>query len=202
MTDINKLKELAAYWSGSEVACMPVEEFSDVTGTPLADANVMFGAANALGSLIEQLEAAHQRIAESDTLQRAVDNLDAERKALKSELARRDAAAGDPVAYFIETRDEECGHIEWSECSKGIPGSMPFYTTPPAPSAPDGWKLVPVEPTEHMVIEGFESEPDPSFSSSDDWEVYEALSGCKQVAHKARLCWAAMLAAAPAPGGD
>lgn len=27
----------------------------------------------------------------------------------------------------------------------------PLYTTPPAPSAPDGWKLVPVEPTIAMT---------------------------------------------------
>lgn len=28
---------------------------------------------------------------------------------------------------------------------------VPVYTTPPAPSAPDGWKLVPVEPTIAMT---------------------------------------------------
>lgn len=62
---------------------------------------------------------------------------------------------------------------------------------------PDGMKLVPVEPTEKMVIDGFESEPDESFSDAAVWEEYEAMSGCEQAAHRAKLCWAAMLAAAP-----
>lgn len=66
---------------------------------------------------------------------------------------------------------------------------------------PDGMKLVPVEPTENMVIDGFESEPDESFSDAAVWEEYEAMSGCEQAAHRAKLCWAAMLAAAPQPAG-
>ncbi|MBC3945793.1 hypothetical protein H8S21_10690 [Erwinia persicina] len=83
-----------------------------------------------------------------------------------------------------------------------------LYTTPPAASEPvsksytlpDGWKLVPIEPTEDMVISGFESEPDEHFSEPRVWDAFEAMSGCEQAAHKARLCYAAMLAAAPAPG--
>jgi len=62
---------------------------------------------------------------------------------------------------------------------------------------PDGWKLVPIVPTESMVIDGFESRPDESFSDPDEWEKYSQMSGCEQAAHRARLCWAAMLAAAP-----
>ncbi len=77
-----------------------------------------------------------------------------------------------------------------------------LYTTPPAPSAPDGWKLVPVEPTEKMVINGFESRPGQEFSEPTVWEKYSQMSGCQQAAYKAQLCWAAMLAAAPAPGGE
>ncbi len=62
---------------------------------------------------------------------------------------------------------------------------------------PDGWVMVPVEPTEDMIIAGFESEPDESFSKPEEWEKYEAMSGCQQAAHRARLCWSAMVAAAP-----
>jgi hypothetical protein len=61
-----------------------------------------------------------------------------------------------------------------------------------------GWKLVPVEPTEDMVVSGFESWPDRYFSKPEDWLAFEAMSVCQQAAHKARLCYAAMLAAAPA----
>ncbi|MCM7543000.1 hypothetical protein M8R96_01470 [Enterobacter hormaechei] len=61
---------------------------------------------------------------------------------------------------------------------------------------PEGWVAVPVEPTEDMIVNGFESEPDESFSDEKEWEAYEAMSGCQQAAHRAKLCWAAMIGAA------
>lgn len=67
-----------------------------------------------------------------------------------------------------------------------------------AAQVPQGWKLVPIEPTETMVVNGFESWPDEFFSSPEDWEAFEKMSGCQQAAHKAKLCYRAMLAAAPA----
>lgn len=70
-------------------------------------------------------------------------------------------------------------------------------TTPLLQAVPAGWVMVPKEPTEDMVISGFESEPDKNFSNPDEWEAYDAMSGCQQAAHKAKLCWAAMIAAAP-----
>ncbi|KGC03133.1 hypothetical protein DM81_3437 [Burkholderia multivorans] len=69
----------------------------------------------------------------------------------------------------------------------------------PAASIPAGWKLVPIEPTESMVVEGFESWPDQFFSDPEVWAAYEKMTGCQKAAHKARLCYAAMLAAAPQP---
>lgn len=68
-----------------------------------------------------------------------------------------------------------------------------------SPVIPDGWVLVPKEPTEDMIVNGFESEPDESFSDEKEWEAYDAMSGCQQAAHRAKLCWAAMIAAAPKP---
>lgn len=62
---------------------------------------------------------------------------------------------------------------------------------------PVGWVAVPVEPTEEMIINGFESVPDPHFSDEKEWEEYEALSGCRKAARWAELCWAAMIKAAP-----
>ncbi|HBV8938456.1 TPA: hypothetical protein ACNIF4_004896 [Klebsiella pneumoniae] len=61
---------------------------------------------------------------------------------------------------------------------------------------PDGYVMVPEEPTESMVIAGFESEPDEFFSESEVWEAYQKMSGCEQAAFRAWLCWRAMLAAA------
>lgn len=66
-----------------------------------------------------------------------------------------------------------------------------------SPVIPDGYALVPIEPTEDMIINGFESEPDESFSKPEVWEAYNGISGCKQAAHRVRLCWTAMIAAAP-----
>jgi len=62
---------------------------------------------------------------------------------------------------------------------------------------PDGWVAVPVEPTEDMVIAGFEAELREEFRDPDAWEAFEAMSGCEQAAHRAKWCWAAMITAAP-----
>ncbi|MDK6380000.1 hypothetical protein [Citrobacter freundii] len=35
---------------------------------------------------------------------------------------------------------------------------------------PDGYVLVPIVPTEDMIINGFESVPDPHFSDEKEWE--------------------------------
>ncbi|OJB95776.1 hypothetical protein [Yersinia ruckeri] len=106
------------------------------------------------------------------------------------------AKQAEPVAYMtykgylIHAGDPKL--LEYSD-------PQPLYDTPPAnsPVVPEGWKLVPIVPTEKMVIDGFESEPDKSFSNDDVWEEYQAMSGCRQAAHRAKLCWDAMLAAAP-----
>jgi hypothetical protein len=64
------------------------------------------------------------------------------------------------------------------------------------------WKLVPVEPTETMVINGFESEPNECFTDEEVWEQYQEMSGCQQAAFRAKLCWAAMLGSAPSAPTD
>lgn len=66
-----------------------------------------------------------------------------------------------------------------------------------SPVIPDGWVMVPVEPTDDMIVNGFESEPDESFSDEKEWEAYDAMSGCQQAAHRAKLCYSAMIKAAP-----
>ena len=53
----------------------------------------------------------------------------------------------------------------------------------PAPSIPEGWKLVPIEPTETMISEG-------SYASSLHGPHYIS-EGCAQ------QCWKYMLAASP-----
>lgn len=74
--------------------------------------------------------------------------------------------------------------------------SGPDYSVEVRYVAPPGYVMVPKEPTERMVIDGFESEPDETFSEPEVWEAYQKMSGCEQAAFRARLCWAAMIAAA------
>ncbi|MBK4723942.1 ead/Ea22-like family protein [Pantoea agglomerans] len=124
----------------------------------------------------------------------------------EAELARRDAAAVIGWTDAQELRDVEkngCGYL--FKANPISPNADPrrvikLYTAARPAVLPPGWKLVPIEPTEDMVISGFESEPDEHFSEPRVWDAFEAMSGCEQAAHKARLCYAAMLAAAPAPG--
>lgn len=67
----------------------------------------------------------------------------------------------------------------------------------PAQVVPGEWVAVPVEPTEDMVIAGFEAELREEFRDPEAWEAFEAMSGCEQAARRAKWCWAAMIAAAP-----
>lgn len=90
----------------------------------------------------------------------------------------------DAVAAIAEVRG-------WNACRAAMlqAGSSPV--------TPDGYLLVPIVPTEDMIINGFESEPDELFSKSEEWDAYQEMSGCEQAAHRAKLCWAAMIKAAP-----
>ncbi|HCC8975309.1 TPA: hypothetical protein M8O99_004481 [Salmonella enterica subsp. enterica serovar Dublin] len=90
----------------------------------------------------------------------------------------------------------------WNACRAAIlQGGQPVSNRDElsSPVIPDGYALVPIVPTEDMVINGFESEPDPHFSDEKVWAEYEALSGCRRAARRAELCWAAMIKAAPKP---
>ncbi|HHH9949131.1 TPA: hypothetical protein ACP4K5_003783 [Escherichia coli] len=78
-------------------------------------------------------------------------------------------------------------YVELGRFQEAVSGNSPVI--------PDGWVAVPVEPTEHMIVEGFESEPDEFFSDAELWEAYNTMTGCQQAAHRAKLCWAAMIAA-------
>ncbi|MGN5571422.1 hypothetical protein [Enterobacter sp. Lyrl_3] len=102
-----------------------------------------------------------------------------------------------PCGVTYQWDRDECNAAadSWNACRaallKGTYGNSPVV--------PDGWVMVPVEPTEDMIVNGFESEPDESFSDEKEWEAYDAMSGCQQAAHRAKLCWAAMISAAPKP---
>jgi hypothetical protein len=85
-----------------------------------------------------------------------------------------------------------------TECIAAILAlAAPVATQAGQVAMPEGFKLVPVEPTLEMVTKGFESAPDQFFSPTAEWEAYAAMTGCQKAAHRAKLCYAAMLAAAP-----
>jgi len=73
-----------------------------------------------------------------------------------------------------------------------------LYTTPPAAAVPNGWKLVPIEPTEEMVVSGFEC---------DAWDTLSDAAidkkgwpySCKESAQCVTDIFTAMLNAAPQP---
>ena len=62
-----------------------------------------------------------------------------------------------------------------------------------APAVPQGWKLVPVEPTEEMVTAGNKSR---FYREDGDIAVYSVLSART---YNTKQAWAAMLAATPSP---
>lgn len=144
---------------------------------------------------------------ESQNLSNQLVSCDRERVEAKTKLSELDKQ--EPVAWIsqsemalIRPTDKRC--VEATLWGVQRFDEAPLYARPAtalnvADLAPKGWKLVPVEPTEDMVIQGFESEPKLLFSDPEDWDKYESMSGCQQAAHKARLCWAAMLEAAPTP---
>ena len=136
---------------------------------------------------------------------------DAERAELQ---VRRRADNAEPVAWDYEWAScitcegpqnfkrviEREAPPEWAVDEGQAKNITLLYAAPPAPVVPNGWIAVPIEPTEDMIIAGFESAPNEDFSEPEEWEAYAAMSGCQQAAHKARLCWDAMIAAAPEAG--
>ncbi|EQA6820305.1 hypothetical protein LEH37_02520 [Salmonella enterica] len=125
----------------------------------------------------------------------ALDNLAGEMLNHAMNCERRVAVAYTHCAHRLaeEVRDLRTAMLQGAE------PVTTAYKLGNSPVIQDGYVLVPVEPTEDMIIHGFESEPDESFSDADVWEAYESMSGCQQAAHRAKLCWAAMIAAAPKP---
>ncbi|TWD32306.1 hypothetical protein [Pantoea sp. SJZ147] len=99
--------------------------------------------------------------------------------------------------YDYKFTGQTVAHDVWQDCLDELHLNATAQPVSDGCKLPEGWKMVPIEPTEEMMIAGFESEPDESFSEEAEWEKYQAMSGCQQAKHRARLCWDAMLAAAP-----
>ncbi|MDS0960161.1 DUF550 domain-containing protein [Citrobacter freundii] len=112
---------------------------------------------------------------------------------------RRKAEMGNEPVRYLNKFSGACVTLEQQpNAADDAAVYVPLYAAPqPVPVVQDGYVIVPIVPTEDMIIDGFESVPDPHFSDEKEWEEYEALSGCRQAARRAELCWAAMIKAAP-----
>jgi hypothetical protein len=77
-----------------------------------------------------------------------------------------------PVQELVRpTKDVEISNM-------GRPFTVKAYTTPPAaqPAVPEGWKLVPIEPTDEMIDDGLSKVDDlPDFYRVDAVAVYQAM---------------------------
>lgn len=80
----------------------------------------------------------------------------------------------EPFGYF---KAEPFG---WTDCAETEEGAIPLYESPPKQAIPEGWKLVPIEPTERMLDVG-----------ESNYQYGEPSS------YKAGLVYKAMLNAAP-----
>lgn len=129
------------------------------------------------------------------------------RDELQKELATTEIALvaleAKPVGYGMQRKDNAT-FGSWLKPKHLVKENLiyrpaPLYLAQPvtATAIPSGWKLVPLEPTEDMIIRGFESAPNVIFSDPVALEEYQEMSGCQQAAHRAKLCYAAMLEAAP-----
>jgi len=131
-----------------------------------------------------------------------------ELEALRDQIALASIAA-ESVAWVFDDdlQDLKNGYIGNLAANNVVPHfDLPInclYTAPPVAEIklPDGYALVPIEPTEDMVIAGFESKPSAFNSSTEELEKCEAMSGCEEAAHRAKLCWKAMINSAPDVNG-
>ncbi|WP_075795662.1 hypothetical protein [Massilia putida] len=111
---------------------------------------------------------------------------------MSDELKPRESIGDDPeFICLLKKLAPECEQL-------GMPKTRALIAHIDAWRVPPGMKLVPIEPTLDMVTQGFESWPDPFFSKPEEWDAYKEMTGCEKAAHRAKLCWSAMIAAAPA----
>ncbi|HAJ7390838.1 TPA: hypothetical protein HNV44_18495 [Escherichia coli] len=111
-----------------------------------------------------------------------------------------DARIAHPDNDFV-TMDEACRAAmlqgNHRDLSYPVDPQIASYEKIMEQAIPDGYALVPIIPTEDMIINGFEAELREEFRDPEALETYEKMSGCELAAHRTKLCWAAMIAAAP-----
>lgn len=143
-------------------------------------------------------EQAEARLAQAS--ERAIGHV-ARRKELLAEIDQlrtemETLSKQEPVAWMMKwedhppsfTEDKSDYSAEWQGKVTYPENLMPLYPAAgaqPAPSVPEGWKLVPIEPTDEML--------------TSIRERHWVTSGCQFCESDYRKAYAAMLAAAPDP---
>ncbi len=116
-----------------------------------------------------------------------IDTLGGDSRKYREVLAQpeRPAVQGEPVAWEYCEEIYAKGNPELNDYIRA--NGIPLYTTP-QPAVPDGWKLVPVEPTEEMCKAGYMAKDKwPNHMCDNQRELHLSFSEPR---------WKAMLAAA------
>lgn len=92
------------------------------------------------------LEALKGLVSAFDRLQGAWPFPSDEKDAAIAAIAALQAETGEPVACVGSLEPE----VRAMANKMGFPDSTPLYTSPP-PAVPQGWKLVPIEPTSEII---------------------------------------------------
>lgn len=156
------------------------------------------------GKIMTTNREVEQATGEADFDDSCVDNFAVAMKE-KLMLARQKGRAG-----WLKCSQEELSTMLREHVDKGDPRDVANFcmflwsigcaVSPPqaqtARDLPEGFVLVPIEPTANMVIAGFESAPDRVFGGDEYPEEYDDMSGCQQAAFRAKRCWSAMISAA------
>lgn len=135
------------------------------------------------------------------------------RAAIAAAEAAQPASAqqqGEPVAWAAFASNGNCriwfgdkaSADNWAEAT-GIHGPLtPLYTAPPAPacSVPDGWRLVPVEPTEEMIRGACLAQSSEKYESYESWWDDHSSGVSERIRSILVKDYHAMLAAAPKGG--
>lgn len=128
---------------------------------------------------------------------RLAERLDCTTAALHEMTKQRDALGAENAGLKQAAEFAAKLHGDRRDLTHPVDPQVAAYEKIMEQAVPDGWVTVPVEPTEDMVIAGFEAELREEFRDPEAWEAFEAMSGCEQAAHRAKWCWAAMIKAAP-----
>jgi len=93
---------------------------------------------------------------------------------LREAVAALLAETGEPVAVGIVCNKESAKFLAYESMPK-LNGWVEVFTAPP-PAVPQGWKLVPIEPTPEMCAAGDDcQDADPRMDDSPSYYGYKAM---------------------------